>query len=170
MIRATTHQKIIDLGWDELVLQNLRLANAHVKIGLIHGEENAESSRSGEGQGVPTYSMEELIDHAIALEYGIHGRNLPSRPFMAKAFDGHEEELGLLLDILRGSMNGSLEKAEWVLTKIGEKIQEWIKQSIVEGEWEPNSPHTVKKVAYMGDKPLVDSGQLLDNIKYKVVI
>lgn len=91
--------------------------------------------------------------------------NTPARPFMKQSWENHERELKAvcqqaLTDISNG---GTADRAAAMIGAVGVGI---IQQEIVEGEFAPNAPSTIKKKG--SDRPLVDTGHMRQSVHYVV--
>ena len=154
---------IVDLGWDRIVAQTKSLGRSSVKIGLM-ADADTQNGDEEDASGT-TYSMEELINHAIANEYGFEPMDIPSRPFMREAIDKNVEDLNIVIEGLISELNEGLITPEKMFWEIGKLIKKLIRDSIKNGNWEPNSPNTKKIVP--GNKPLIDTSQMIGSMRYK---
>lgn len=103
------------------------------------------------------------------LEVGVYnefGTNrIPSRPFIRTTYDENKEKYFLRLKTIMSeslNANGAL---EMVGLEAVSDTKNLIKKT--HGSWAPNSPATIRRKK--SDKPLIDTGQLLNSIQHKVV-
>lgn len=89
----------------------------------------------------------------------------PARPFMKQSFEKHEAELKAACERVNQvlSRGGSLEDA---LNQLGVTVKALIQEEIVEGEFEPNAPSTIKKKG--SEQPLIDTGTMRQSVTYVV--
>lgn len=103
---------------------------------------------------------------AAVHEFGSPARNIPPRPFMRTTAEEKQSEWSNL--IAQGSkavVNGS-ETAETMLEKIGLSVVGNIKNTITQITTPVLSPVTIKRKG--SDKPLVDSGIMLNSVTHRV--
>ena len=115
---------------------------------------------------------------AVWNEYGTD--KIPSRPFIRQCFkDNSDEALTRLSELAQKTALGDDPKIG--LGGIGQWYQDRMRRTLLTFQWEPNSPATVKRKRKMLKqkkteenssqvkvKPLVDTGQLVNSIRYKV--
>jgi hypothetical protein len=89
---------------------------------------------------------------------------IPSRPFMQKTFDSHHDEWTSILNHFLEKFNNNTDKA---FQALGVYIKSQVRAMIIEGEYEPNSDFTLSRKH--GNKPLVDKGNLLDNVAHELI-
>lgn len=87
----------------------------------------------------------------------------PARPFMRVAIDKNRDKWGKLLSSCLTMTGGDMEKAlgmaaEIIVSQIQDEIRAWRDP--------PNAASTIKKKGF--DKPLVDTGQMLNAVSYEV--
>ena len=100
--------------------------------------------RIGIQQGAGSDNGVDLVDIAMFNELGtVH---IPSRPFLRDSVDAHSSE-----DALK---------------KIGVFQKGLIQKEIVNGDFVPNSPETIKRKG--SDKPLIDTGRMRQSINYVI--
>ena len=119
--------------------------------------------RIGIQQGVGSEDGVDLVDIAMFNELGtVH---IPSRPFLRDSVDAHSPEINAFLQSMRTQLvkGGS---AEDVLKKIGVFQKGLIQKEIVNGDFVPNSPETIKRKG--SDKPLIDTGRMRQSINYVI--
>lgn len=126
-----------------------------VMIGLQQGQKNQDGT--------------DLVDIALFNELGTE--NIPSRPFLRDSVDANADKINAFLKravkiILRGGT------AEDVLKKIGVFQKGLIQKQIVDGDFVPNAPATIKRKLKKKRKgsvtPLVDNGDLRKSINFVI--
>ena len=89
----------------------------------------------------------------------------PARPFMRKSFENHESELKAACDDANTLLsNGGT--AEQALNQIGVFCRGLVQEEIVEGDFAPNAPSTIKKKG--SEQPLIDTGYMRQSVNYVV--
>lgn len=119
--------------------------------------------RIGIQQGAGSDNGVDLVDVAMFNELGtVH---IPSRPFLRDSVDAHSSEINVFLQSMRTQLikGGSAEDA---LKKIGVFQKGLIQKEIVNGDFVPNSPETIKRKG--SDKPLIDTGRMRQSINYVI--
>lgn len=143
--------KIKDLGLTEELAAAQKLANAQIKIG-IQADEKGEYENGAS-----------VIDVAIWNEFGT--KNIPSRPFIRQCFSDNQAAIEkklrfYALKVLEG------EEPKIALSQLGQWYEGKQKQCLLKFPWEPNAASTAK--AKGSSKPLVDTSQLVNSIRYEV--
>jgi len=113
---------------------------------------------------------------AAAHEFGTKDGRLPERPFMrggARAAKHHVGRIALADKPDKNDPNPMPSHA--ALELIGQVVQDEIRRSITNGNWEPNKPATIerkRKLTARGNqgspKPLIDTGYLLQSVTHAV--
>lgn len=103
-------------------------------------------------------------DYAIYVEYGtIH---IPERPFFRTMQIKNADIMKRVIKkILSNCIEGYIEPID-AFKRIGRYIKSKLEDSLLNGNWEPNSPETIKYKK--GDKPLVDTGNLLNSLGFVI--
>lgn len=134
-----------------------QLESKQVKVGFIGGV-------------VHEHSNETVAQIAAWNEYGQPENNQPPRPFFRNAINEHEKEWqDALAKMIRSGMD-----VDQALDLIGSQIQGDVQLSISQLIEPPLSPVTLKirrtRKTRRTDstKPLVDSGEMFDGVKYEV--
>ncbi|MGL4898009.1 MAG: HK97-gp10 family putative phage morphogenesis protein [Cetobacterium sp.] len=99
----------------------------------------------------PNGTPVELV--ALFLEFGT--KNMPPRPFMRNTIRKNKKKWS---NLLRNSKNFDI---------VGKQIINDIKTSIINGNFEPLKPSTIKKKG--NSYPLIDTGTLYDSLIYKKI-
>ena len=149
--------KVNDKVWRKLKsrLAMLGRKDASVKVGVLEG--------SGEHDG--GFSMVEL---AAVHEFGSPANNIPSRSFIRATFVNNREEAARVLQRLaKGIVTNKLE-VDQALGVLGLWGANAVKRYITSGKVVPPlKPATIARKG--SSKPLVDTGQLVNSITWKVV-
>lgn len=89
----------------------------------------------------------------------------PSRPFMRDSINGHKQEIEQFMQRqAKGIANGK--KAKDVLEQIGAFQTKLIQKEIVQGDFVPNSPATIRKKG--SSTPLIDTGLMRQSVHFVV--
>lgn len=119
------------------------------------------------------------IDLGIIHEFGVPERGIPERSFMRSTASEEAENLSQLTNIMVTECLSGQITPNNALSKVGAYLQGKIVEKITDGEFQPNTPETLKrklnpvknkkkKRAKDADKPLIDTGQLRASITYEV--
>lgn len=110
------------------------------------------------------YEKASVIQVAIANNYGFD--NVPARPFMELASKNMQEGYKNTLKATHKKLISGEAELSKVLDLCGLQAEEAVRKSIMEGDWEPNSPETIAKKG--SDRPLVDTGTLRKRVTHVV--
>ncbi len=155
-----------DSKWQKIRASISRAARAHVKVGVL-------SDGAGAHEGIS------MVNLAAIHEFGSPAAGIPERSFIRRTFTVHADELGkvtakLAKKVVEGAM--PVEQAlgilgAWGAAKVKSTVRNWT--------WAPEdgglgstvvqelSPSTVE--AKGSDRPLVDTGRMVDSITHQVV-
>ncbi|MFZ7222718.1 hypothetical protein [Avibacterium avium] len=145
--------KINNKGLEQELTLMQKFANASVKIGI----------QSDAGQHKE--SGADVVDIAIWNEFGTE--KTPSRPFIRQCFAEHqglvEQHLQrIVLSVTKGS---DLRRE---LARLGQWYEGKQKHTLRHYPWKSNSKATVKRKK--SSKPLIDTAQLVNSIRYQVEV
>jgi hypothetical protein len=103
---------------------------------------------------------------AAVHEYGAPGAGIPERPFLKISIvKGKPEQMRLnkvnLFRIVKGGMD-----FETALGQLGAMAQGQVQQYIVDGQFVPLKPATIKKKG--SSKPLIDTGQMRQSVMWEL--
>lgn len=129
-----------------------KLKEMMVRVGYQRGDEVEEES------GV------DLCDIAAWNEFGTS--NAPSRPFMRDSVDNHVEQINTFLKQQLSMLARGETTAENVFNAIGVFQKGLVQKEIVDGQFEPNAPSTIKRKK--SDKPLIDTGKMRQSVNYVI--
>lgn len=127
-----------------------KLNKLQVRVGFQQGDEQEE--------GV------DLLDIAMWNELGTSSS--PSRPFMRKSVDENEEKINAFLNVQIKKLAKGEATAEQVFKAVGAFQKGLVQEKIKNGEFEPNSPYTIKKKG--SDKPLIDTGTMRQSVNFVI--
>lgn len=157
-----------DLGWKKVLDQGILLnLKPFVKVGI-----QGASALSQKDPKVPAT----VVDVATFHEFGAPNANIPERSFMRSTYDKNEAKyIGILIkfkdQILDPNSQMTVKKA---LSLLGQKMKSDIQKTIREGMFTPWAPSTREarikraKGGIISETPLIDTGQMLRSIDYKV--
>ncbi len=141
----------------ELITELTVLNAATVKVGVLG--DSSKNARHGE-EGHATNAV-----IAAAHEFGTN--EIPRRPFLAPALDkGAKKITDAQAEMIGKVLDGSMQ-SEQALGLLGELGVSLIKAEIRNGPPPPLKPATVKEKG--SSHPLIDSGQMLSSVTYKVL-
>lgn len=91
--------------------------------------------------------------------------NTPARPFMKQSWERHSRQIQAFCskevkDISEGK------SAQKALAEIGAYGKATVQQEIVDGEFAPNAPSTIKRKK--SDRPLIDTGYMRQSVNFVV--
>jgi hypothetical protein len=158
-MRAVVKDK--DLGFDEIQRQIALLDGSYVNVGF---QEGTATKTQVKGQRKQTAGLS-IPQIAAGNEFGT---NIPARPFMSTSFD---ENKALINKAIQGEYTKILDgkrTAEKSLGLIGQLMTKLIVQKIRAIVSPPNSPRTI--AIKKSSKPLIDFGQMVQSVRYKVVL
>lgn len=158
MARAVV--KDIDRGWGEIVLQTEMFRRASILIGFQEGD-TTKPQVKGTREKKGGLSMAQI---AAANEFGT--KKIPARPFMGTSFDENRQRIIRGINVQYGMVLDGKKNAEQALGAIGEGVVSIIKTKIRAIVTPPNSPRTI--AAKGSSKPLIDFGQMINSVRYKV--
>ena len=141
--------KDTDKGWEKLKRELGRVNNTSVSVGLVSGK-----------------SAEINILKGIINEYGSPKKKIPSRPFMRYTFTKYTNEVVAFHSKLYGNILDGKETAYAALRKIGLFYKGLLQLSIRTGPWVKNAPATIRRKK--STKPLIDSGEMLRDLNYRI--
>lgn len=143
----------------ELIARLAILNAAHVLVGILG--DSSKNARHGE-DGDATNAL-----IAAAHEFGTD--DVPRRPFLGPAMDkGAKKIADLQADLIGRVLDGTM-TPDQALGILGEFAVVLVKAEITQAPHPPAlKPATIK--AKKGDsRPLIDSGQMLNSVTYKIV-
>lgn len=152
----------VDKGWKGFKRTAKTLGRKRVRVGIFGGRRNPASN-------------EALGKIAVIMEYGsalvlTRPGHIPARPFMRRAIDRNQRHYFRFMREVLGPLHKGRLNIRTVLTRLGRSVQMDIRQEIAEArDWA--APLSQRRIREKGhDRPLVDTGALFDNIKFRVDI
>lgn len=127
-----------------------------VKVGILPGA--PRQAAPGEDDA-PT-----MVEVATANEFGTD--RIPERSFIRATVDGNRRQIDQLITAVTHAVVDRKIGAVAALHLVGQKVEEAIKQRIVDLDSPPNAPMTIAQKG--SDNPLIATGQLHQAISYKV--
>lgn len=125
----------------------------------IYRSISKDGSFKKSGRFVKKRSANFETEHSV----GSYTVTIPSRPFMRNAIEKNRDRWGALLSTNLKKTGGDLDKA---LNLTAEKISSQIQDEIRDMMTPPNAQSTVRKKGR--DKPLIDTGHMLNSVGYEV--
>lgn len=150
---------IKDKGWNRILKNLNEIDNSYVKIGLLGDSGSYEGDGSVNIAQVATWN-----------EFGTS--TIPSRPFMRQTFEKNTEVVNKLTLNLKGKIFAGQIGVGMGLETLGVAYKGLIQQQIRHGDFAPNADSTVVKKTVngkKGNKPLIDTGQMVQSINYEVI-
>jgi hypothetical protein len=134
---------------DELLDRIDRIDNAKLSVGIL-GDADSE-----------------ILLRANVNEFGSPTRNIPERSFIRGAIDKYGKDIGdfsenLIIRYIDGKIT-----FDACMNTIGEYVVGKIQRYMVDLRTPPNAESTIEQKG--SSNPLIDTGQLLDSVSYKVV-
>ena len=124
-------------------------------------EQSGRYDKEGEGNAT-------VAQIAAFNEFGTS--TIPARPFMQDTVNQHPEEVkALFKDAMSQIKHGA--EAQQILNQIGVTAVGMMQEQILDGQYAPNAPSTIRKKTKdgkVGDHPLIDTARMLQNIKYVI--
>jgi hypothetical protein len=142
------------------------LRNYLTKIAHQFNQVKGKTLRVGFLPSAPHYQRTGLPTAYIASvqEWGDPSHNIPARPFFRTCIKENQKSWSkTAADYLKANNND----VEETFRDMGATITGQLINSIVNGQWVPNAPATVRRKGFQ--KPLIESGQLVNAISYEIV-
>ena len=103
-------------------------------------------------------ALEQLEDLEVFV-----GSTIPARPFFRQSYENHQSELqAVCVQAAKIVISGGT--SDDALNTIGAFAVGLVQEEIVNGNFEPNAPSTIRKKK--SDKPLIDTGHMRQGIHY----
>lgn len=134
-----------------------KLKSLTVRVGYQSGETAASSD--GESTGA------DLCEIAVYNELGT--ATIPSRPFMRDSVDKHADTINAFIKHQKDLFISGKITAEQMLNAIGVFQKGLVQSEIVDGDFEPNAPSTIRRKG--SDKPLIDTGKMRQSVNFVIV-
>ena len=154
-----------DYGFKRIMKQYELLARKpYVKVGLLSGPSNKPKEVRTSDGGTKLKEELTILEVAVFNEFGT--KNIPERSFIRSTYDEKKNEWWALTKNLKSKIYKGTSDVKTSLKIIGEKIVADDQKKIRSNVPPPNKPSTVRRKK--SSKTLIDTGQLLGSIKYKV--
>lgn len=118
-----------------------------------------ETAKKREGDQVVDTEVD-LLDVAAFNELGTS--RAPSRPFLRQSIDDHHPEIEAFFKNQVALLTNGSTTADQIMRQTAVFLRGLIQEEIVEGDFTPNAPSTVKKKG--SDKPLIDTGHMRQSV------
>ncbi|WP_169294733.1 hypothetical protein [Advenella sp. EE-W14] len=150
--------KVTDLGFEKIIANDSKLAGNGVKFGIQAGQGDQEEEGVHKGA--------DILDIAIYNEFGTE--HIPARPFMKDFANKNEHVLLKAMDRQAKNVFAGMPVAT-ALADLGEFAQKHQKNHIRKASrWaEANAPSTIRQKG--SSKPLIDTGALVNAVRYEVL-
>ena len=89
-----------------------------------------------------------------------------SRPFMRDSVDKHADQINAFIVAQKKLFAQGKITAEQMLNAIGVFQKGLVQNEIVDGEFVPNAPSTIKRKG--SDRPLIDTGKMRQSVNYVI--
>lgn len=124
------------------------------------------SSLNGKKIDVGVFGDEEMAMIAAVHEFGSPKMNIPERSYLRSGYDEHIDETTKQIEKFIPVIIGDGIDAEAFLEAVGMELKGKIQQNLVSIETPRLKDETIKRKG--SSNPLVDEGNLLENIDYRV--
>jgi len=157
--RKYPHVEYNDAIWRKIIDRVTRLDGAHVKVGVI-------SSKGGDAKTDDGITMVEL---AAIHEFGSPAASIPERSFVRRTLAAKRRAIQQNVNKLARAIVKNTMGEMRALELLGTWLAQEIKKTITAGPHlpPPLKPATIE--AKGSDRPLVDTGRLVDSITHEVV-
>jgi hypothetical protein len=132
------------------------------RLGKAAEKEIAIGFPKGKAKAYPDGTR--VIDVAAAHVFGV---GVPQRDFMAFAKEGIVKDCSPIIESLAGLEEGSGAGADALREAAGMVGAEAIKKAILDGDYTPNAPATIK-AKHGSTTPLIDSALMQNSVTYVV--
>lgn len=94
--------------------------------------------------------------------------NIPKRPFLGPTMIAHAPEYADMVKegVLRLLIDNDY-MADDIMTRVGKRMARDVKRQIMNGDFTANAPATLARKN--GDRPLIDTGAMLNGVRYKII-
>lgn len=151
-----------DNDFPEFMKRFEKAKNTKIIFGILGSGLGGQKKKGKDGKS----SKLTVVEIGRVHEFGYSGGNIPERSFMRKTFDDKENEIGKVAEEFFGNYIMGDISHDAATKGIGEMVKGMIQKTIREINSPALQPETIRRKK--SSQPLVDSGQLLDSIEYKV--
>ncbi len=141
-----------DLGFDRIRIQMGKIDGAFVDVGYF--EESVYSDGT------------QIAEVAAANTFGTDDGRIPERPFMQNTLDNNERKYLKIVRDSRDEVFLGRSDVRKGMVKLGEEIRDDMVKEITDLREPPNADITEERKG--STNPLIDTGQMRDNVKFKV--
>jgi len=160
--------KEVDHGWKRFWKTIAEMENSYVKVGVFG---DTESGGMHEVDPVTGRASDLTVGEIAAVnEFGTQDGHVPERSFLRSTFDEkHPELVEMAHKAIDKVLEGHLD-TRTALNMMGSKLATDVKNKITMGAGvpPPNAPATI--AAKGSDRPLVDTGRLVNAVTWQVTI
>jgi hypothetical protein len=145
--------KDIDKGFNKFVKQLKEVSELEVVAGYLNGSGNFDPET-------------DIVSRAYVNERGSVKKNIPSRPFISTAYTNNQAKYKKMREAGLKKIISLKMTADYFLNLLGNEMVKDIKNSILTGNWKPNSKmtRTLKK----SSRPLIDTSAMINSTNYEV--
>jgi hypothetical protein len=168
-VRIGVLPKDIDKGWERIAAMARTVRESSVHVGVF-----ADSTAEGEPRKEGVLSNVQI---AAIHEYGAPTAGIPERSFLRGTYDAKRPEYTVLITRLVQQLYDGKMDVRRALGLVGAKFQADIQARIRAGLTPPLAPSTLRRKLALGrrgakgePKPLIDTGQLVASIAYRIVM
>lgn len=160
---AVKHVKMDARAWASLQLKLKEAGNLHVKVGVLGDKPVTAAAEAGE-------ENISAIELAAIHEFGSPAAGVPERSFLRRAFGfgkGAPGQAAVMAKLAKGIVTGKATPVQ-AYNVLGVWGVKQVKDTIAAGPHipPPLAPATVEKKG--SDRPLVDTGRLVNSISHQV--
>lgn len=152
--------KVIDKGWDKILLLLKRSDGAHVNVGVLSDESTWKKPK----KHLTSTEDANLASIAAFNEFG--SRSIPPRPFMKQSFDKNRTQVNNFIADQYSEVLAGKKTIDGALKLVGVFFEGKVKETIANGNFAANDPKTIRKKG--SSKPLIDTGRLRQSISHEV--
>ena len=129
------------------------------ELATYTGFQSGTPAKERDGEAVVDSDVD-LLDIAMWNELGTS--TAPSRPFLRQTVDNNKDKISSFCQAQLRSLLAGQASAEDILKKLSVFMKGLVQETIKEGNFEPNTPRTVKKKG--SDRPLIDTGHMRQSV------
>lgn len=152
--------KTRDVNWSHFVGAVNSVRGMRTEIGLLEDKFVHEPKARAQ-------TFEELVGVAATNEFGSASRKIPERALFRITFKQIESKIGQMLGAGGSRIFLGISSVEKTLYDIGEFVEKKLKENLMNKMPPPNAPRTIRKKGF--DHPLLETGQLLNNINHREI-
>jgi len=131
---------------------------AYVEVGVFESET--------EKDGTPMAMIASVHEYGAEIRQKRGTLIIPERSFLRSWVESASENTNKLMQKLYNDVASGKTNVVDAMKKLGAYASSGIRKQILDGDFVPNAPSTI--AAKGSDKPLIDTGQLMNSIHYRV--